>query len=74
VLFRSADLRARAEKAGRDPGTVSVSMFGVAPDEAKLAELRDHGVYRAIFGLPAAGRDQVLPLLDADAALARKVG
>ena len=69
-----ADLRARAEKAGRDPGTVSVSMFGVAPDEAKLAELRDHGVYRAIFGLPAAGRDQVLPLLDTYAALAKKVG
>ncbi len=69
-----ADLRARAEKAGRDPSTVSVSMFGVAPDEAKLAELRDHGVHRAIFGLPPAGRDQVLPLLDKYAALAKKVG
>ena len=68
---------ARASPSTARPGitaTVSVSMFGVAPVEAKLAELRDHGVYRAIVGLPAAGRDQVLPLLDTYVALARKVG
>jgi probable F420-dependent oxidoreductase len=29
-----ADFRARAEKAGRDPAAVTVSIFGVAPDEA----------------------------------------
>ena len=69
-----ADLRARAAKAGRDPNAATVSMFGVAPDEAKLAALRDQGVHRAIFGLPPAGRDTVLPLLDQYAALARKVG
>jgi len=69
-----ADLRARAEKAGRDPATVTVSMFGVSADEGRLAGLRDVGVHRAIFGLPPAGRDTVLPLLDRYADLARKVG
>jgi probable F420-dependent oxidoreductase len=69
-----ADLRARAEKAGRDPGAATVSVFGAPGDEARLAGLRDLGVHRAIFGLPPAGRDKVLPLLDRYAELARKIG
>jgi probable F420-dependent oxidoreductase len=69
-----ADLRARAEKAGRDPGAATVSVFGAPSDEARLAGLRDTGVHRAIFGLPPAGRDKVLPLLDRYAELARKTG
>ena len=69
-----ADLRARAEKAGRDPATITVSLFGVSGDEGRLAGLRDAGVHRAIFGLPPAPRDTVLPLLDRYAELARKVG
>src|SRR6266851_5234862 len=69
-----ADLRARAEKAGQDPGAVTVSIFGAPTDEARLAGLRDAGVLRAIFGLPPAGRDQVLPLLDKYAALAARIG
>jgi probable F420-dependent oxidoreductase len=69
-----ADLRARAEKAGRDPRAVTLSVFGVPPDEARLTALREAGASRAIFGLPAAGRDQVLPLLDQCAAVAARVG
>jgi len=69
-----ADFRARAEKAGRDPAAVTVSIFGVAPDEAKLAALRDAGVTRVVFFVPSAIADTVLPLLDGYAAVARKVG
>jgi len=69
-----ADLRARARKAGRDPATVGVTLFGTRPDEAKLAAWRDLGVERALFPLPAAGRDAVLPLLDQYATIAAKVG
>ena len=69
-----ADFRARAEKAGRDPGAVTVSIFGVAPDEAKLAALRDAGVTRVVFFVPSAIADTVLPLLDGYAAVAKKVG
>jgi probable F420-dependent oxidoreductase len=69
-----ADFRARAEKAGRDPATLTVTIFGVAPDEARLAALRDAGVTRAVFFVPSATGHVVLPLLDQYAALAKKVG
>jgi probable F420-dependent oxidoreductase len=69
-----ADLKARAEKAGRDPATVTVSLFGASPDEGKLAAWRALGIERAIFRVPSASRNEVLPLLDRFAALARKVG
>ena len=69
-----ADLRQRAERAGRDPATVTVSLFGARADEAKLAAWRDGGVARVLFTLPSVGRDQVLPLLDRFAGLAAKVG
>ncbi len=69
-----ADLRQRAEKAGRDPATVTVSLFGARPDESKLAGWRDLGIHRVLFNLPPAGRDEVLPLLDKYAALAAKIG
>jgi probable F420-dependent oxidoreductase len=69
-----ADLKRRAEKAGRDPATVTMTLFGARPDEAKLAAWRDQGVTRVLFGVPSAERDRVLPLLDQCAALAAKVG
>ena len=69
-----ADFRARAEKAGRDPATVTVTVFGVVPDEARVAALREAGVTRAVFFVPSATGDTVLPLLDQYAALAKKVG
>jgi len=73
VAESMADFRARAEKAGRDPGAVTVSIFGVAPDEAKLAALRDAGVARVVFFVPSAIAGTVLPLLDGYAAVAKKV-
>jgi probable F420-dependent oxidoreductase len=69
-----ADLRQRAEKAGRDPATVTVSLFGVRPDEGKLAGWRDMGVTRVVFFVPSALAGTVLPLLDQYAAVAKKVG
>ena len=66
-----ADLRARAEKAGRDPRSISVSVFGPKPGEAVLRGYERAGVERAILRLPSAGRETVLPLLDRYATLAR---
>jgi probable F420-dependent oxidoreductase len=74
VAESMADFHARCEKAGRDPGACTVSIFGVAPDEAKLSALRDAGVARVCFFVPAAIADTVLPLLDGYAAVAKKVG
>jgi probable F420-dependent oxidoreductase len=69
-----ADLRRRAERAGRDPATVTLTMFGARPDEKRLGAWRDLGVERVVFPLPSTGRDQVLPLLDQYAAVMHKVG
>jgi probable F420-dependent oxidoreductase len=64
VLAGLEDLRARAERAGRDMKTISVSVFGAPPDPAVLARYREAGVTRVVFRLPPEGRDRVLPLLD----------
>ena len=59
-----ADLRRRAEKAGRDPASLNVSVFGAKADEAGLRSYEKAGAERAILGLPSASRDEILPLLD----------
>ena len=65
------ELRQRAEKAGRDPKSISISIFFAKPDKAAIEALAKAGVDRAIFGLPSAGKDKVLPLLDAYASVMR---
>jgi probable F420-dependent oxidoreductase len=64
ILSGLAELRERASKAGRDMRTISVSVFGAAPDEAALERYAEAGITRAILRLPSDGRDAVLPLLD----------
>ncbi len=68
-----ADLRARAEKAGRDPASVSVTVFHAPAEEAALRSYQALGVERALLRLPSADRDTVLPLLDRYAKLAELV-
>ncbi len=58
------DLRQKAEKADRDPATLSVSVYSARPDEAAVEEYVTAGAERTIFMLPAAERDTVLPILD----------
>ena len=62
-------LRNRAETAGRDPKSISVSVFGAKPDRAAIDELERAGTERVIFWLPPAAADTVLPLLDKYATL-----
>jgi probable F420-dependent oxidoreductase len=64
ILPGLAELRERAQRAGRDIRTISVSIFGAKPDAATLARYAEAGVTRAILRLPPEGRDKVLPLLD----------
>ncbi|HXU10007.1 MAG TPA: LLM class F420-dependent oxidoreductase [Blastocatellia bacterium] len=59
-----ATLRQRAESAGRDPNTISISIFGANPERAALEQLEGLGVERAIFFVPPAERDVVMPLVD----------
>jgi probable F420-dependent oxidoreductase len=62
-------LKAVADEAGRDMSTLTVSVFGAPADAAVLESYREAGITRAILGLPPAGRDKVLPLLDRYATL-----
>ena len=64
ILSGLGELRERAEKARRDMTTISVSVFGAAPDQATLERYAEAGITRAILRLPSDGRDAVLPLLD----------
>ncbi len=67
-------LRQLAEQKGRDPRTISITVFGAPADPAVLEQYRAAGVERVSFGLPPAGRDKVLPLMDRYAAVVRQLG
>jgi probable F420-dependent oxidoreductase len=71
ILPGLADLKARAARAGRDPGKISVSVFGAKAERATLDGYAAAGITRAILRLPSEGRDTVLPLLDQYAKLIR---
>jgi probable F420-dependent oxidoreductase len=63
------ELRRRAQEAGRDPASISVSVYGARPDAETIEKLAAAGVERAVLPLPSAARDVVEPLLDRYAAL-----
>ena len=62
-----------ARENGRDPETISVNVYGVPADREVLVRLRDAGATRAVFSLPPAGAEKVLPLLDRYAHTARSL-
>lgn len=62
-------LRAACEAVDRDPDTVELGQFATPARPEALEELAAAGVSRAVFGLPPAEADTVLPLLDRYAAL-----
>jgi probable F420-dependent oxidoreductase len=66
--------RAAATEAGRNPDTLEISAYGCPPEKDVLTRLRDAGFSRAIFFLPPAKEDVLLPLLDRQAELAGAVG
>jgi alkanesulfonate monooxygenase SsuD/methylene tetrahydromethanopterin reductase-like flavin-dependent oxidoreductase (luciferase family) len=57
-------LKRRAEDVGRDPDTISISVFGARPDPENVAGMEDAGVDRVIFSLPSEEADTITPLLD----------
>ncbi len=68
-----SDLRTRAEKAGRTPRSLSITMAAAPAEETVLRQYQELGVERAIFFLPSDGREKLLPLLDQYATLIPKV-
>jgi probable F420-dependent oxidoreductase len=57
-------LRAALADAGRDPERFEVVPFAALPDHGKLDHYEELGVTETVFDLPAAPRDEVLPVLD----------
>jgi probable F420-dependent oxidoreductase len=64
-------LREAAEKAGRDPGSIEVSIYGAPPRKDAVARYAEAGMSRAIFLVPPQERDETLARLDAQAEIAR---
>jgi probable F420-dependent oxidoreductase len=60
----AARLREAALAAGRDPTTLSITVFNAPADAAALAPYREAGIARVLFEVPDAGRDDVLRRLD----------
>jgi probable F420-dependent oxidoreductase len=57
-------LRRMAEKAGRDPRTLSTSVFRAPADKASLKEYAEAGIDRAVLEIPDRSRDEILRILD----------
>ena len=69
--IQAAKFREMAQRAGRDPSSLSITAIWAAvkngwvpPDRAVLDEVADAGVERLICGVPPAGRDVVMRWLD----------
>jgi alkanesulfonate monooxygenase SsuD/methylene tetrahydromethanopterin reductase-like flavin-dependent oxidoreductase (luciferase family) len=61
---RIPELHERLRAAGRDPSSAPVSIFFAPPKREELDALAEAGVSRAIFGMPSADREAILPRLD----------
>jgi probable F420-dependent oxidoreductase len=57
-------LRRMAETAGRDPRTLSTSVFRAPADKAALKEYAAAGIDRAVLEIPDRSRDEILRVLD----------
>jgi len=65
----AARLRQAAMAAGRDPQTLSITVFGAPADRDALAPYRDAGIARVLLEVPDSSRDEVLRILDRNAPL-----
>jgi hypothetical protein len=59
-----ARLRRMAETAGRDPASLSITVFRAPPEAAALDRYRAAGIDQVLLDVPDLPRDEVLPLLD----------
>ena len=72
ITTKLPEFREMAKAAGRDPASIPVTVYGAPEDLDRLKHYRDEGIARAIFEVPSAGADEVLPILDRCAALVRR--
>jgi len=59
-----ARLHRMAEEKGRDPKTLSTSVFRAPPEKGTLREYEEAGIDRAVLEIPDEGPDEILRVLD----------
>ncbi|HZT47557.1 MAG TPA: LLM class flavin-dependent oxidoreductase, partial [Hyphomicrobiaceae bacterium] len=64
-------LKKAAVAAGRDPKTLSITVFAAPADAARLAPYREAGIDRVLLEVPDKSRDEILATLDRNAALVK---
>ncbi len=64
VLEGIGTLRTLSEAAGRDPATISISVFALPPEQRLVDQFAAAGVNRVIFWLPSADADATRRRLD----------
>jgi alkanesulfonate monooxygenase SsuD/methylene tetrahydromethanopterin reductase-like flavin-dependent oxidoreductase (luciferase family) len=62
-------LKKAAVAGGRDPKSLTITVFAAPADGAKLAPYRESGIDRVLLEVPDKGRDEILATLDRNAAL-----
>ena len=73
IASRTALLHAEAERQGRDPATLSITVTDAKADIDSFRSLEAEGVERCLLSVPVMGRDDTLRLLDTYGSLARAV-
>ena len=68
-----AQVRQAVADRGRSFDDIDLALFNPPLDETQVRAQLEHGYTQLIFGLPSAGRDQVLPVLDKVALLAESL-
>lgn len=71
VVKGVAHLHQMAEKAGRDPSTITTIVFGSANDAKVLESYDKAGIQSALLAIPDESRDEILRYLDKIAPLAK---
>ncbi len=71
VVQGVARLRQMAEKAGRNPSTLTTIVFGAANDAKALESYDKAGIQSALLAIPDESRDEILRYLDTIAPLAK---
>jgi probable F420-dependent oxidoreductase len=64
-------LRDAALAAGRDPKSLTITVFGAPDNEAALAPYREAGIHRVLLQVPDLSRDEILRVLDKNAKLTK---
>ena len=65
--------RQMAQQAGRDPASLSISIWGRQPDYDEISGYGELGVERVCTSLESQKQDDILPLLDRWATLIARI-